>query len=104
MKLDKLLKMKPNEYKNISNKEKNETQFQYYYEKAKTEVIEKKIKDLEGMCALDYLNLINEETKEKLIGLCLNRKLLSLDGETEYEEGEELDESMDEMYESSINI
>ena len=42
MKLDKLLKMKPNEYKNISNKEKNETQFQYYYEKAKIEVIEKK--------------------------------------------------------------
>ena len=39
---------------NISNKEKNEIQFQYYYEKAKTEVIEKKIKDLEGMCALDY--------------------------------------------------
>ena len=104
MKLDKLLKMKPNEYKNISNKEKNETQFQYYYEKAKTEVIEKKIKDLEGMCALDYLNLINEETKEKLIGLCLNRKLLSLDGETEYEEGEESDESMDEMDETSINI
>ena len=64
----------------------------------------KKIKDLEGMCALDYLNLINEETKEKLIGLCLNRKLLSLDGETEYEEGEESDESMDEMDESSINI
>ena len=56
------------------------------------------------MCALDYLNLINEETKEKLIGLCLNRKLLSLDGETEYEEGEESDESMDEMDESSINI
>ena len=104
MKLDKLLKMKPNEYKNISKKEKNETQFQYYYEKAKTEVIEKKIKDLEGMCALDYLKSINEETKEKLIGLCLNRKLLSLDGETEYEEGEESDESMDEMDESSINI
>ena len=56
------------------------------------------------MCALDYLNLINEETKEKLIGLCLNRKLLSLDGETEYEEGEESDESMDEMDETSINI
>ena len=58
------------------------------------------------MCALDYLNLINEETKEKLIGLYLNRKLLSLDGdgETEYEEGEESDESMDEMDETSINI
>ena len=98
--------MKPFEYKNISDKEKNETKFQYNYEKARTEVIEKKINDLEGMCALDYLKLLNEETKEWLIGLCLDRKLLSLDGETEYEEGEESDESaIDEVNETSfLNI
>ena len=35
--------MKPSEYKNISDKEKNETKFQYNYEKARTEVIEKKM-------------------------------------------------------------
>ena len=40
--LDKLLRMKPAEYKNLSNREKNETQFQYNYEKSKTESIEKK--------------------------------------------------------------
>ena len=58
------------------------------------------------MCALDYLKLLNEETKERLIGLCLDRKLLSLDGETEYEEGEESDESaIDEVNETSfLNI
>ena len=60
------------------------------------------------MCALDYLKILNEDTKERLIGLCLDRKLLSLDEETEYEEGEESDESeqsMDEIDETSfINI
>ena len=103
IKLDKLLKMKPSEYKNVSNKEKNETKFQYNYEKAKREVIEKKIEELEGMCALDYLKILNEETKDRLIGLCLDRKLLSLDGETEYEEGEESDDSaIDEMDDTSF--
>ena len=63
----------------------------------------KKINDLERMSALDYLTLLNEETKERLIGLCLDRKLLSLDGETEYEEGEESDESeIDEINETSF--
>ena len=33
--------MKSSDYKNISNKEKNETKFEYDYEKAKTELIEK---------------------------------------------------------------
>ena len=41
----------------------------------------KKIEDLKGMPALDYLKLPNEETKEKLIGLCLDRKIISLEGE-----------------------
>ena len=55
------------------------------------------------MCALDYLKLLNEETKERLIGLCLDRKLLLLDEESEYEEGEESDESaFDEMDETSF--
>ena len=50
------------------------------------------------MCAL-----LNEETKDRLIGLCLDRKLLSLDGETEYEEGEESDDSaIDEMDDTSF--
>ena len=37
-KLDKLLRLKPKEYKNISKKEKEELKNQYEYEKAKKEV------------------------------------------------------------------
>ena len=63
----------------------------------------KKKEELEEMCALDYLKILNEETKDRLIGLCLDRKLLSLDGETEYEEGEESDDSaIDEMDDTSF--
>ena len=55
------------------------------------------------MVPLDYLSILNSETKEKLIGLCLNRKLIESineDGETMYEEdgeeeGEEVDEDME---------
>ena len=47
-----------------------------------------------------YLTILNSETKEKLIGLCLNRKLIESfneDGETMYEEDEiEEDEEADD--------
>ena len=39
------------------------------------------------MVPLDYLSVLNSETKEKLIGLCLDRKLLDT-----------LDEDEDTMY------
>jgi len=42
--LDKLLRLKPKEYKNISKKEKEELKNQYEYEKAKKEVYEEEIK------------------------------------------------------------
>ena len=92
--MDKLLRLKPKEYKNISKKEKEELKNQYEYEKAKKEVYEEEIKKLEKMVPLDYLSILNSETKEKLIGLCMNRKLIESideDRETMYEE-EELDE------------
>ena len=92
--------MKPKEYKNISKKEKEEIKRQYEYEKTKKEVYEEEIKNLEKMVPLDYLSILNSETKEKLIGLCLNRKLIESfneDGETMYEEEEiEEDEEADE--------
>ena len=65
--------MKPKEYKNISIKEIEEIKRQYEYEKTKKEVYEEEIKNLEKMVPLDYLSILNSETKEKLIGLCLNR-------------------------------
>ena len=55
------------------------------------------------MVPLDYLSILNSETKERLMGLCLDRKLIdnfNEDGETMYEEEEveeeaEADEDMD---------
>ena len=99
-KLDKLLRIKPKEYKNISIKEKEEIKRQYEYEKTKKEVYEEEINNLEKMVPLDYLSILNSDTKEKLIGLCLNRKLIESfneDGETMYEEDEiEEDEEADD--------
>ena len=44
-------------------------------------MIEEEIQKLEKMNALDYLSVLNEETKEKLIGLCMDRNLLDSDEE-----------------------
>ena len=44
-KLDKLLRMRPKDYKNISIKEKKEIKEKYEYEKAKKEVYEEEIKN-----------------------------------------------------------
>ena len=96
-KLDKLLRMKPTEYKNISIIEKEKIKRKYEYEK---KLYEEEIKNLEKMVPLDYLSILNSDTKEKLIGLCLNRKLIESfneDGETMYEEDEiEEDEEADD--------
>ena len=50
------------------------------------------------MAPLDYLSILNAETKEKLIGLCLDRKLMesfSDDKETIYSEDENEEEEME---------
>ena len=59
--------MKPKEYKNISIKEKEEIKRQYEYKKTKKDVYEEEIKNLEKIVPLDYLSILNSETKEKLI-------------------------------------
>ena len=58
--------MRPKDYKNISIKEKKEIKEKYEHEKAKKEVYEEEIKNLEKMVPLDYLSILNSETKEKL--------------------------------------
>ena len=95
-KFDKLMKLKPKDYKNISDIEKDEIRFTCEYEKTQTQMLEEEIQKLEKMNALDYLSVLNEETKEKLIGLCMDRNLLDSDEETfggteenDSEEGEE---------------
>ena len=71
--IDTLIKLKPREYKNIQDKENKELNYNYDYAKERREYIEDKIKKIEKMASFEYLNFLNEETKEKLIGLCLVR-------------------------------
>ena len=55
------------------------------------------------MVPLEYLSILNSEIKEKLIGLCLDKKLLDTyneEGETMYEEEEVEEEAEDFAYES----
>ena len=51
------------------------------------------------MVPLEYLAILNSETKEKLIGLCLDKKIMESfdeDGETMLEEEEEIEEEVEE--------
>ena len=97
-KLDNLLRLKPKDYKNVSKKEKEEIKNNYEYEKAKKEVYEEEIQKLEKMVPFEYLSILNSDIKEKLIGLCLDKKIMdgfNEDGETMYEE-EEIEEEVEE--------
>ena len=52
------------------------------------------------MTSLDYLETLNEKMKEKLIWLCLNKKIMeSLDfyDETDYNENENSDKEEEEL-------
>lgn len=60
----------------IYQKIKKDIKLNYEYEKARVEILEEEIKKLENMCPLDYLSVLNDETKEKLIGLCMDRHLI----------------------------
>ena len=75
-KFEKMMKLKPKDYKNIPDKEKNELKFEYEHEKARKEVMEEKLDDIKKMNPIEYLNILNDDVKEKLIGLCLNKKIL----------------------------
>ena len=82
--LDRLLRLKPKEYKNLSKKEKEDANFAYIHEKAKSEVMKEEINKLAGMTAVEYLENLNAETMEKLIGLCLNKEILEFIDEDTY--------------------
>ena len=38
--------------------------------------MQENIEDIKNMSPIEYLNVLNEETKQKLIGLCINKKIL----------------------------
>ena len=76
-------------YSKIHHRRKRRNKKTIWIWKNKKEVYEEEIKNLEKMVPLDYLSILNSETKEKLIHLYLNKKLIESfneDGETMYEE------------------
>ena len=86
-KLDAILKLKPKEYKNLSKKEKEDIKFDYLHEKARREVMEEELAKIKKMKALEYLDILNIKTKEKLIGLCLDKHILEcLDESTNFDD------------------
>ena len=68
--------MKPKEYKKLSKKEKDEIKYDYEHEKTRKEIYEEGIEKLDIIEVLDYLSILNDEVKEKFIGLYLDRKLV----------------------------
>ena len=63
-------------------------------------MIEKNAQEIEKMTPLKYLEALNEEMKEKLIGLCIDKKIMeSLDSndETDYDENEDSDNEEEEF-------
>ena len=58
-------------------------------------MIEKNAQEIEKIKTLEYLETLNEEMKEKLIGLCLDKKIMeSLDS---YDENEDSDNEEEEF-------
>ena len=73
---EKMMKLKLEECVNIPDKDKKDLKFEYEHEKARRELMQENIKDIKNMSPIEYLNVLNEETKQKLIGLCINKKIL----------------------------
>ena len=69
------------------------------YEKGQREVIENDIEKIKNMSAIEYLDILNNKAKEKLIGLCLDKSILdNIDDNstTNDEDSEEFEESEDD--------
>ena len=79
------------DYRDIPYKEKKELKFQYYYEKAKREMMQEKLKEIKKMTSIEYLNIFNDKIKEKLIGLSLNKKILDAYEDNLFSNNDDLD-------------
>lgn len=108
---EKMMKLKPKEYMNIPDKDKKDLKFDYEHAKARRELMQENIEDIKKMSPIEYLNVLNEETKQKLIGLCINKKILEayendLCLDNQDEETREIieDEEEEEESESEENI
>ena len=62
--------------------------------------MENDLKEIEKMTALEYLQILNKDAKEKLIGLCFNKNIMDYLDETndgtEVDDDDE-DEDLEEM-------
>ena len=85
-KFEKLMKLKPKDYKNIPDKEKYELKFSNDLQVATRQALEENIVKINKMTPLEYLNILNDEMKKKLIGLCLNKKIYEAFENDSYEE------------------
>ena len=105
---EKMMKLKPREYMNIPDKDKKDLKFEYEHEKARRELMQENIKDIKNMSPIEYLNVFNEETKQKLIGLCINKKILEAYENDSFNQDEEtreiIEEEEEEESESEENI
>ena len=105
---EKMMKLKPREYMNIPDKDKKDLKFEYEHEKARRELMQENIKDIKNMSPIEYLNVLNEETKQKLIGLCINKKILEAYENDSFNQDEEtreiIEEEEEEESESEENI
>ena len=87
---EKLMKLKSKEYKRIPDKEKFAIKNHYLIEKKRREMMEENVEKIQKMTALEYLDILNKETKENLIGLCFNKNILNpLDETTNETDNEE---------------
>ena len=85
------MKLKPKDYRDIPDNEKKELKFQYDYEKAKRELMQEKLEEIKKMTSIEYLNILNDKTKEKLIGLSLNKKILDAYEDDLFSNNDDLD-------------
>ena len=58
---------------------------------------ENDLKEIEKMTALEYLQILNKDAKEKLIGLCFNKNIMDYLDETN--DGTEVDDEEEEDFE-----
>ena len=70
--LDKVMKLNSKDYRNVPDSKKKELKFNYKHDKARKELIEERLEEIKKMAPFECLNVLNEETKEKLIGICLD--------------------------------
>ena len=90
-KFERMMKLKPKDYRDIPDNEKKELKFHYDYEKAKRELIHEKLEEIKKMTSIEYLNILNDKIKEKLIGLSLNKKILDAYEDDLFSNNDDLD-------------